>query len=603
MTNEITHTSPAGMRSLFTGFSFGRARAGVGLVSIAALFLLPFIWPLHTRPLTSFYNEWIAAVLVIFSSFAFACRFTSGSRGDRVEVPAVAMLFIPLIAIVMLQWQSGMLTYGSDGLFPLWTFALATAAIVLGSAAVRQIGLERLLVWASIAIICGGVINFGMQILQLCAVHGIRFSGVNFFSGASYYGSLAQANHLATYFSWALIGTLYLYAVKKAGTFLVFLLILLFLVGATLTLSRTSWLQIAFISIAASLMVSRMSPSSRPHRWGWILLLPVLYAVVNLVLPVVLGWMDFSLRTTALQRVASAPLDGARALLLEQGWQIFLQNPWLGIGPNQLYFNQFLLLDRMEETLFATSTHNAILDLLVFTGLFGAIPFLAMLGMWLYRSSTVPLSVERIAVWLLLSVLAIHAMLELPHTYGYFLLPAALFIGAIETKQIAIRQAGLLRILPLAISLYGVIVSVSLIREYRQLESLYDRYYVGQRFVNSVNVAGLEEIEAFRRATWFGGAAEFLLCYNFALNENALGLKLAITGRTIRHLPEPNIVYRHVVLLALDGRQEEGIALLARLRKSFPKAHNEIADELIKLGKSQPLLFGRLGAAMSGTRL
>ena len=108
----------------------------------------------------------------------------------------------------------------------------------------------------------------------------------------------------------------------------------------------------------------------------------------------------------------------------------------------------------------------------------------------------------------------------------------------------------------------------------------------------------LEEILAFSRTTWFTGPVDFILCTNFALNEIALPEKIAIAERTLRALPEPHIVYRYVLLLALDGRQEEGMKLLARTRKMFPLAYEEIAAEFVQLGERQPEVFGQLANAL-----
>lgn len=585
----------------------GALRTGIvwpGVACVVALFLFPFVWPLHTRPMASFYNEWIAALVLIVACLAFAFAGKSSDRqAARVNIPQAVLLFVPLVAVILAQWALGRLTYASDALFPVWTFVLAGAATILGSGIVRRIGMERLACWISIGIIAGGLINVGIQILQLCTANGVRSSIAFLNSKGVYYGGVGQVNNLATYLSWSLVAVLYLYVARKISWLAALLLIFVFLTGATLTASRTSWIQVIWLSAVASWWCTRLPMPVRPRAWPAMFAIPVLYAAINIALPAVLGLTGFSIEETALGRVANESVVGARALLLDQGWRIFLQHPWIGIGPGQLYFNQYLLLDQVEETLFATSAHNLVLDLFLFTGVLGAVPFLLVLGTWLMRAWKMAISTERIALWLLLSVLAIHAMLELPHAYGFFLLPAAFLLGALETRHFAVKQRGLLRLLPGMAAVYGLVVCAVLLGEYRQLEDLYARYYVAQRFVPTVNEAGVAEIERFGRNTWFAGPAEFLLCYNFALNELALRQKLEISGRAVRYAPEPNIVYRHVVLLALDGRQDEGLRHLRRLRKSFPQAYDEVIAELARLGREQPQLFGRLGAASTGMPL
>src|SRR5690606_26577776 len=221
--------------------------------------------------------------------------------------------------------------------------------------------------------------------------------------------------------------------------------------------------------------------------------------------------------------------------------------PLLGIGPGRLFEHQFQLLDQADKTLFATSTHNLVLDLLVFTGLLGAIPFLLLLGAWVVRTLKHPASLGRIAAVLMLGSLGLHAMLELPHWYGFFLLPAAMLMGALDPRTLRLPSGRLLRILPLALSVYGAGVAASMLFQYRERESMHVRYYTKERHHAVVDEQRLAEILAFGKRTWFSGPTEFILCTNFALNEIALQEKLAIAERTARALPEPHIIYRYVL--------------------------------------------------------
>jgi O-antigen ligase len=564
------------------------------------MFLVPFLWPLHTQPLVTFYSEWIAAVLLIV-----ACLAATISRYRRpapvFDIPAVTPVFVPLMVVILIQWGLGRLTYSSDALLPLMTLALATAAIVFGRVLAREVGLPQLLCWLAVAAVAGGLLNIAVQILQLCAASGIQFSYLNFHSGGQYFGALAQRNHLSTYLSWGVAGALYLYATGRLRANIFLPLITILLTGMALTLSRTGWLQVVWIALAAAWMMRLMPPDQRPWNWKWVLCLPALYAVVNIGLPYVLEGIGLSFSGSALERVTSESIDGGRRMLYSQGAQIFLAHPLLGVGPGQLFFAQFQLLDQVDRTLYANSTHNIVLDLLVMTGAVGALPFLLLAGAFLRRLFKQVISLERAAALLMLSTLGIHMMLELPHWYGFFLLPAAFLCGALDSGSLRLPRTRFVRALPVVLCVYGLVVAISIGMQYRELERMFVSYYTKDRHRLSVDEPRLLELLVFQRTTWFTGVVDYLLFTSIALNEVALPQKLAIASRAIRQQPEPHVVYRYVLLLALDGRQDEGLVALERTRKMFPEAYKEIAAEFVQLAEKQPALFGRLGEALRAT--
>jgi O-antigen ligase len=574
-----------------------RAGVGVAIACMAAMLVLPFVWPSHTQPLSAFYNEWFAALLLILACLVIAARHVR-SDASAFELPAVAPLFLPLILVILLQWGLGRLNHSSDAVFPLVTLALATAALTLGKALATRAGLPRLLFCFSVAVIAGALVNVALQILQLCAASGIRFSYFNFHSNGVYYGALAQPNHLATYLGWALIGAIYLNVTQRLRGARLAALIVALLVGMTLTASRTGWLHVVWISLMAAWAMRRMHPDASSLRTSWMLGMPILFALINLGLPHFFEVVGLSFQGNVLGRVVSEGIDGARRTLYTQGLQIFSDHPLLGVGPGQLVYQQFQLLDEAATTVYASSAHNVVLDLFVLTGVVGAVPFLVIAGAWLLRSMKPALTAERVAALLMLSTLAIHAMLELPLWYAYFLFPAALLVGALDTGGFKLRSGSLFRVLPVLICVYGLVVAGSMLVQYRQIESLFARYYIQKRILQPVDEKRVAEILDHQRTTWFTGATEFLLCTNFAMNNIALQEKLAIAARTMRHQPEPHVAYRYVLLLALDGRYEEGAVILQRTRKMFPDAYDEIAAEFIQLGEQQPALFGKLADAL-----
>lgn len=562
---------------------------------IAGLFFLPFLWPLHTPPISSFYKELIAAILLLFA--CIFCIFLSPKGDHAKSLPVIALLFVALIFIIAIQLNMGMLSYSYNGLFPLLILMLAVAAVILGSVSVKMMDLKNLLFWISVATIFGGVFNFCSQIIQLYGVEEIFSPWItNKLSAKTnfFYGNLAQTNHLATYFCWSLVCTLYLYARRSIGVISVILLINTFLVGLTLTGSRMSWLLIIWIASASFYSVWRMQPASRSRYWYLVLGLPLYYLMVTLAMPYIGKLAHFSFSFSALDRVQAETLDVGRKTLYSQAWEIFLKNPVLGIGPGEFGFNQFMLMDHYQKWLLASSSHNLILDLLAMTGVLGASVFVIMLSMWLLRVRKIQITFETATIMLMLSVLGVHSLLEYPEWYGFFLWPAAFFFGCLETKFIEVKHSALLRITSIIAVVGGLILSVVLYFEYLQIETLYFNFNKNTQIKEKNNESNAINILSVYKSTFFRAPIEFLLCVNLPINNIDLDKKIEISRRVIHYNLEPNVIYRHMVWLAMANRQDEAASYLVKLSRAYPKQFLDVAKGLIQLSQDKPQMFGKL---------
>lgn len=563
-------------------------------VLAAAVFLLPFLWLTHTWPIHSFYNEWIAGFLMLVVA-AMSVYLASRWRDETCRLPFASLLFAALACVVLVQYALGTFTYSSNALLPILTLSLAAAGAAAGSFVAGRFGLATLMTPLCVAVITGGVVNVLIQVMQLLGNSGIDLPLLRFRTSGSLYGALGQQNHLATYLCWALVATLYLYARRSLRSVPAAMLVTLLLAGLTMTTSRMTWVQVTCIAFAGLLFLLRMDGANRPRRWYLLAALPLWYLAVSLLLPQLLELAGIAGLRSSLARIAAEEIGGPRRLLIEQAWSIFLAHPLLGVGPGEYHYHQFMLPGRMAGVQFASSPHNLVFDLLAMTGLAGTLLFMAILLPMLVRIVRTARSLESAACVLMLAAFGIHTLLEYPQWYAYFLLPAAFLFGALETRFIRVPQNIFSRTVPAAALAYGIALAMMMLVQYGQLEELYARHYVRNRLVNTVDSEAVGRIDAFTRQTMFTGPAEYLLCFNFYLNEIALERKLAISGRAVRFIAEPNIVYRHVVLLALSGRQQEGIHYLRQMAKHSPEQYEEVAAELRRLGETQPAVFGEIG--------
>jgi O-antigen ligase len=565
------------------------------LLSVAGMFSVPFMWPRHTMPIPSFYSEAVAAFVLLLAALLAICLSTnSQTRLMPRKVPYVALIFIPLIAVLCLQLAMGKLTFTGNALFPIMVMGAAIGATALGASCTRRYGHERILCWICIALVVGGCWNVAAQIVQLTKFW--ELTAVFSYSKGSLYGNLAQRNHLATYLVWSLIAAMYLFAKGRLRLSATIALLGVFLVGLVFTASRMSWLQVGWTAAAGAYLISRIDVALRPRYWRAMLGLPLALLIVTIVLPHSIDLMQLNFSDTAIDRMQTEGLDRNRWLIYSQVWEIFKAHPLFGIGPGELQFNQLLLMDHYHTVLFASSAHNLLLDLLVMTGLAGTAGFLWFGLGWYARVRKIPISLETTTILLILASLGIHSLLEFPEWYGFFLFSAAFLVGALETRFIIFKPNLVSRTLPSIAVVGGIGFTALLWYQYRQIESLYYTYYQGNPHAKAASVESLARLYGYRNRSFFDAPADFVLSWNLQTNSHAVTEKLVFSEHAIHYQPSATILYRHIVLLGLAKREDEALFYLTRLKAAFPSDFPLIAESLIEAGQQHPALFGRIAA-------
>ncbi|MDZ7920964.1 PglL family O-oligosaccharyltransferase [Rhodoferax sp.] len=198
--------------------------------------------------------------------------------------------------------------------------------------------------------------------------------------------------------------------------------------GITLTQSRTALLAALFLTIAYHLLSGPPQNNGLNRRvvWRWLILL----LITAWSFPY---WAESqSVSAIGHDRMVSA---GTRPLIWRQLTTALIQHPWVGWGWLQvaaaLQFGA-LAFPGAEQTNYA---HNIVLDLMLFVGMPIGVVMLALTGWWVWnRAQQSNGKVTAKCGLFLLIPLATHAQLELPHTYAYFLVVAAVLFGAIDAE-------------------------------------------------------------------------------------------------------------------------------------------------------------------------
>ena len=394
---------------------------------LAVLLASAWLVPNHYAPWTAFHAEfWCALTLV---GVGAVVNFKNRHQLAWTPWQWVALV---LIGQVVLDWILG--TIPLAGVAWLCGLYLVGFVFCLRLGSVWQANADGEAVdFVFTAIVLAAVASAVLQLLQLS---GFQTNSPWFNTApasARLDANLAQPNHLATLELLALVGCSWLALRNKMSGKLSLAIATILVVGVMLTGSRT-----AVLNSVALLAAYPLCLPSQKSRSTYILAAAALglwYAALLAVMPAVLVFMDAAnFSAPAHARTVSGDLRLPMWILAADAIQ---NRPWWGYGWGQIPAAQMAVAAQHGEVSAFNSAHNLILDF----ALWGGAPIALLVfgyGCWWVRNQLrSPNGTRQSHTLLFLGVLSIHALLELPLHYAYFLLPFGVMLGTLESARIS----------------------------------------------------------------------------------------------------------------------------------------------------------------------
>ncbi len=544
---------------------------------VALMCVLPFLVPHHRNPLTTFYGEWLAAAL----GLAAATLLLRRASWQPFRFPLVALVPLGLMVVLGVQVAMGLAVYWQQhflvGLYLFW----AVLMVVLGAELRREFGLEKIVPVLAWAVLAGGVLSAAIVGVQMSGVHLMPYIVPREFG---YGANLMQVNHLADYLGLALASLLYLAATARLKTGWAALLALVLLFPLALTGQRMGWIYVVMLAVGSWWVGRRAGKQS----WRALWLIPAFMA-----LQVVIPLLPITGAPAMATHKVMAGLQGPsiRLQLIREAWQIFLAHPWLGAGWGQFGWQDFLLAEKYpDHTGWATHAHNIVMQLLAETGLAGALILVVGAGYWARHALPAEKSLEAWWCVAILAVLGVHALLEYPLWYGYFLGLVAIILGLSIEKSLRVTFSlgPVVAIGTLAFSLF--VISL-LLGQYTRLEGCFNRALM-TKVSAPETPALLDELADTSRKSLFAPVADVVILHLLPNSPALISDKLEISQKGVRYLPAKHEVYGHATLLALAGEQEAALATLRSALIRYPDNADQYAVTLMRIGsqKIMPLL-------------
>ncbi|MGA3251630.1 MAG: Wzy polymerase domain-containing protein [Paraburkholderia sp.] len=533
----------------------------LSLVLLACALILPYAVVNHTYPIPTFYAEFTALTLYVLTSAAVVLLVWTQRSRVTFESPTVAL--VPLLFGLLLIAQTFVLPVAQPSMNWLGGGYLLAAfmATHTGYAFSRVKMTETVLRWTAAALIVGGLFAVFCQVIQLFHLE-TKFTPLvvayNITVDRRPFGNMAQANHLATYIAFAMAGAMYLVQTRRLPVIVWALLSVIYSTGLALTVSRGPWLQMGVIVVAGFWMAFvevRRNPALRRSNREW--LVPLALGVLFFVMNAVVRWANvryqLELDVSAADRFKDASQIAPRIALWKYGWTMFKTHPLLGVGWGEFPRYQYDFVRTLGSVEIANNSHDIFLDLLGKTGLTGVAIVLLGLVAWLVRVVRAAHTAARVFGIALIGVLVMHALVEYPQQYMFFLLPAMFVFGLLETRS--------LRLLPSRVSfgLYAVIVFGGLAalypicRDYNRAEVLYYGSHPAEQY---------SEDPSFLFRAW----GEYGMATLLPMNAMDLDHKLAMHKQALALLPGETVLRRYAVLQALSGDTNAAFDTVARLK-------------------------------------
>ncbi|CAH2778157.1 MAG: Lipid A core - O-antigen ligase and related enzymes [uncultured Paraburkholderia sp.] len=533
----------------------------LSLVLLALALVLPYAVVNHTYPIPTFYAEFTAlALYLLMGAGVVLLVATSQPRiGFASPIAALVSLLFGLLLVaqsVLLPVSQPSMNWLGGG-FLLAALMAAHAGYGFARAKLNDTALR----WAAGALVVGGLFAVFCQVIQLFHLEA-RVSPLvvayNVTVERRPFGNMAQANHLATYIAFAMAGALFLVQTRRIAVAIWALVSTIFAVGLALTVSRGPWLQMGVIVVAGlwmALVQTRAEPQLRRSHRQW--LIPVALAVLFFVVNALIRWANvryhLELGQSAADRFKDAGQIAPRLALWKYGWTMFRTHPLLGVGWGEFPSYQYQFAKTLGGVEIANNSHDIFIDLLAKTGLIGLAIVLFGLVAWLVRVVRAPQSAARVFGIALIGVLVMHALVEYPQQYMFFLLPAMFVFGLLETRPLRLVPARV-SFGAFAVSVFGGIAALyPVYRDYARAEVLY---------------YGSRPAEQYRAdpSFLFRAWGEYGMATLLPMNAMDLQHKLAMHRQAMALLPGENVLRRYAVLQALSGDTAAAFDTVERLK-------------------------------------
>jgi O-antigen ligase len=517
--------------------------------------LIAWLMPGHFPPWTAFQNDLVSATGLLLLTLAVLTS-PKPPQWPRLAVFCAAASVIPAV-----QGMSGRIAFSGDAWLAVLYLLAFSLAQVVGHTIMRPSHERRCGVVPWLGVVIVGIISTGLAIYQVLGISGLGIYASDMPPGGRAYANLAQPNMLASLLMLALIGGFALYSRALIGRASLIVVGLFIAVGLAATQSRTAWVTMGCL-VAWVLRTKGRVPLQGVNA-PLAVITTGYVALISLWPRIIEGLGLFGARTPLEQAQGGTRLIHW-ASMLDAIWR----EPWWGYGWNEVAMAQAAVApDHPASAELIEHSHNLLLDLFIWNGIPLGSLLAATLVWWFWRHGRACRDAP--VVWLLAGIGAVfvHAMVEYPLDYAYFLLPVGLMMGAVDALSPLHREWAVPRSVTAVIALGASVLLAKIVVEYLDVEQDYRQLAFESARIGGVRAAVLPPDPAI--LTQLGEQLRF----NRTLARRGLDAsRLESMRKVAARYGYPPVLLRYALAAGLNGQVGAAGAALARLCKLHPAA-------------------------------
>ena len=539
-------------------FSLGHAAAW----SAAAVLVLSWMTTEHFPPWVSWHSDVLVFFAVCLLAWVAVIR-SLRSTGSSIEIPRLVAPFALIAVVAIVQASTGIIAFWGDAIVVLFFLALCIACVLLGFNAKGEPA-ELLAAAFVLGAFASTIVAFAQMFdlwpnsAWVARMPELRRPG----------GNLGQPNHLATLIVLGIASVAVLHARGRMASLLSAAVLIVLCAGLAMTESRGGALALLVVLVWWQLKRRRIAPNVQ----GWTG--PVLGAVF---LSMAMAWPTL-LNVLHLASAENRFVQGdIRMVMWPQMLEATLQRPWQGWGILEVAEAHNAVAHATPSAPLSYS-HNLFIDFAVWMGIPVALLLATAMGVWFVRRL---LAANGLTPWFCLAVLlalAIHAMLEFPFAYAYFLAPAMFLAGVLERS---VGATAVLRARP------GPVLAVVLVCSSAMIWSVIEYLAIEEDF----RIVRFEQLRiGSTSADHHIPQVVMLTQLGALLSGSRIELRAAMPAEELDRLrslamryPWIATQYRYAFALALNGQQQEAVRQFQVLRmlrgeKIYEKVKTEINE-------------------------
>ncbi|MCH2004480.1 PglL family O-oligosaccharyltransferase [Acinetobacter ursingii] len=424
------------------------------LISIVIGF--SFLLPNHYYPWVSAYQDFSSfLVLIIIFAIFFKKQLV-------LDLNFLFLLLISLVPLIQILFHK--IYFLGDSLIAFIYIASFSFTYVLALNLGRKNSIAPYLCFISNIFIFSSVVSLYIILKQwlLLTNGGIWMADLP--PNGRPFANFGQPNNCATFLCMGLLACLYLYEKKYINQVCGVLLTSFILFGITLTQSRTAWaFTLAFLIWwfwKTRYFQARLSKYSVFYFVG-------IFLFFIFTVPYISDSLGVTNTTDAVTRASSGYL---RIPMWHQMLLAIKEQPLWGYGWNQVSVAQLSVYLDYPTTEWTEHSHNILLDLLIWNGIPLGILIIGFFIWWLYRLSQLAISVEAFITLSMVGAVLVHAMLEYPLDYAFFLLPVGFLLGLVQAQDKTIKIIEIPRTVVASLWVIFVVLYIWIFVEYQIIE-------------------------------------------------------------------------------------------------------------------------------------